>query len=62
MFNKYVLGVSIVLGKHPIPYRTRQLSPVAAKVVPGKLGVKIAGCTHYLKSPLFEVGFFFALF
>ena len=60
--SKNNLGASIAEGKHPIPSRTRQLSPLAAKVVPGRLGVRIARCTLYFKAT-FRSGFFiFATF
>ena len=43
----FKIGVSIAEGKHLNSSRTQQLSPPAANIVPGKLGVKIARCTYF---------------
>ena len=53
----FILGVSIAVRKHLIPSRTQQLSSLAAKVVLGRLSVRIARCT-LLKNPDFVPGFF----
>jgi hypothetical protein len=47
---KYDLGVSIAVRKYPVTSRTWKSSSLAAKVVPGELGVRIARCTlHFYK-------------
>ena len=57
--SKYALGVSIAVRKYPVTSRTWKSSSLAAKVVPGELGVRIARCTlHFLKEAL-ERGLFF---
>ena len=50
---EYSLGVSIAVRKYPVTSRTWKSSSLAAKVVPGELGVRIARCTlhFYKKSP-----------
>ena len=56
------IGVSIVEGKHLVTSRTQKLSPLTAKVVHGRLCVRLARRTFYiLKSPTY-VGLFFAYF
>gem|GEM_PF-468672 len=56
---KYSLGVSIAVRKYPVTSRTWKSSSLAAKVVPGELGVRIARCTlHFIKSPLTWAFFF----
>ncbi len=45
---KYSLGVSIAVRKYPVTSRTWKSSSLAAKVVPGELGVRIARCTLHL--------------
>ena len=55
------LGVLIAKRKHPVPYRTRQLSSSAAKVVLGRLSVRIAQRAHYIKKDP-KGSFFFAYF
>jgi hypothetical protein len=53
------LGVSIAVRKYPVTSRTWKSSSLAAKVVPGELGVRIARCTLlFLKSPK-KLGLFF---
>jgi phosphoglycerol transferase MdoB-like AlkP superfamily enzyme len=56
---KYDLGVSIAVRKYPVTSRTWKSSSLAAKVVPGELGVRIARCTLlFLKAPS-NIGAFF---
>ena len=58
---KYSLGVSIAVRKYPVTSRTWKSSSLAAKVVPGSLGVRIARCTlHFYKKAL-ERGLFFCV-
>jgi phosphoglycerol transferase MdoB-like AlkP superfamily enzyme len=55
---EYSLGVSIAVRKYPVTSRTWKSSSLAAKVVPGELGVRIARCTlHFIKKAL-ERGLF----
>ena len=35
------VSVAIAEGRHPVPYRTRKLSPPAPMVLPGKLGGRV---------------------
>ena len=58
--SKHDLGVSIAVRKYPVTSRTWKSSSLAAKVVPGELGVRIARCTlhFYIKKPSKE-GFFY---
>ena len=58
--SKYDLGVSIALRKYPVTSRTWKSSLVAATVVPGELGVRIARCTLLIFKPSKE-GFFICL-
>jgi hypothetical protein len=52
--------VSIEEGKYLIPSRTQKLSPPSAKVVHGRLCVRLARCTHfYIKKPPFGWLFFY---
>ncbi len=53
-------GVSIEEGKYLTPFRTQKLSPPSAKVVHGRLCVRIARCT-FLKATL-AGGFFILCF
>ncbi len=53
--------MSIAVRKYPVTSRTWKSSSLAAKVVPGELGVRIARCTlHFIKkSPLSRAFLFF---
>ncbi len=44
------VSVAIAEGKHPVPSRTRKLSPPAPMVLPGRLGGRVGRCRNILQN------------
>ena len=56
----YTFPVTIAEGKHPFPYRTRQLSPLAPMVLLARVSGRVGRCRETEKKPFpYGKGFFF---